>query len=32
MAARSAEFAAYVKSEVDKWHKVIVDAKIKQIE
>jgi tripartite-type tricarboxylate transporter receptor subunit TctC len=28
----SAEFAAYVKSEVEKWHKVIVDAKIKQIE
>jgi tripartite-type tricarboxylate transporter receptor subunit TctC len=28
----SAEFAAYVKSEVEKWHKVIADAKIKQIE
>jgi tripartite-type tricarboxylate transporter receptor subunit TctC len=28
----SAEFAAYVKSEVAKWKKVIADAKIKQIE
>ncbi|HEY5226580.1 MAG TPA: tripartite tricarboxylate transporter substrate-binding protein, partial [Methylovirgula sp.] len=27
-----AEFAAYVKSEVEKWHRVIQDAKIKQIE
>jgi tripartite-type tricarboxylate transporter receptor subunit TctC len=27
-----AEFAAYLKKEVDKWHKVIVDAKIAQIQ
>ncbi len=26
-----AEFAAYIKKEVDRWHKVIVDAKIPQI-
>jgi tripartite-type tricarboxylate transporter receptor subunit TctC len=26
------EFAAYIKKEVDKWHKVIVDAKIAQIQ
>ena len=28
----SAEFAAYIKSEVEKWKKVIAEAKIKQIE
>ncbi|HZQ14841.1 MAG TPA: tripartite tricarboxylate transporter substrate binding protein [Pseudolabrys sp.] len=28
----SAEFAAYIKSEVEKWHKVIADAKIPQIQ
>ncbi|HTP92999.1 MAG TPA: tripartite tricarboxylate transporter substrate-binding protein, partial [Xanthobacteraceae bacterium] len=27
-----AEFAAYIKKDVDKWHKVIVDAKIPQIQ
>jgi tripartite-type tricarboxylate transporter receptor subunit TctC len=27
-----AEFAAYIKKEVDKWHKVIVDAKIPQVQ
>jgi tripartite-type tricarboxylate transporter receptor subunit TctC len=27
-----AEFAAYIKKEVDRWHKVIVDAKIPQIQ
>ena len=27
-----AEFAAYIKKEVDQWHKVIVDAKIQQIQ
>jgi hypothetical protein len=26
------EFAAYVKKEVDKWHRVIVDARIPQIQ
>jgi tripartite-type tricarboxylate transporter receptor subunit TctC len=28
----SAEFAAYIKTDVEKWKKVIADAKIKQIE
>jgi len=28
----SAEFAAYIKAEVEKWHKVIADAHIKQIQ
>ena len=28
----SAEFAAYIKSEVEKWHKVIAEAHIKQIQ
>ena len=28
----SAEFAAYIKTDVEKWKKVISDAKIKQIE
>ena len=27
-----AEFAAYIKKEVDRWHQVIVDAKIPQIQ
>ena len=27
-----ADFAAYIKKEVDKWHKVIVDAKIPQVQ
>jgi tripartite-type tricarboxylate transporter receptor subunit TctC len=27
-----AEFSAYIKKEIDKWHKVIVDAKIAQIQ
>ncbi len=27
-----AEFAVYIKKEVDRWHKVIVDAKIPQIQ
>jgi len=27
-----AEFAAYIKKEVDRWQKVIVDAKIAQIQ
>jgi tripartite-type tricarboxylate transporter receptor subunit TctC len=27
-----AEFSVYIKKEIDKWHKVIVDAKIAQIQ
>jgi len=32
VADRPAEFAVYIKKEVDRWHKVIVDAKIPQIQ
>jgi tripartite-type tricarboxylate transporter receptor subunit TctC len=32
VANSQADFAAYIKKEVDKWHKVIVDAKIPQVQ
>jgi tripartite-type tricarboxylate transporter receptor subunit TctC len=32
IASTSLEFAAYIKKDVDRWHKVIVDAKIPQIQ
>jgi tripartite-type tricarboxylate transporter receptor subunit TctC len=32
VANTQAEFLAYIKKEIDKWHKVIVDAKIPQVQ
>jgi tripartite-type tricarboxylate transporter receptor subunit TctC len=32
VASSQADFVAYIKKEVDKWHKVIVDAKIPQVQ
>ncbi len=32
VANRQAEFQVYIKKEIDKWHKVIVDAKIPQVQ
>jgi tripartite-type tricarboxylate transporter receptor subunit TctC len=32
VANSQADFLAYIKKEIDKWHKVIVDAKIPQIQ
>ena len=32
VASSQVEFAAYIKKEIDKWHRVIVDAKIQQVQ
>ena len=32
VASSQADFVAYIKKEIDKWHKVIVDAKIQQVQ
>jgi tripartite-type tricarboxylate transporter receptor subunit TctC len=32
VANSQADFLAYIKKEVDKWHKVIADAKIQQVQ
>jgi tripartite-type tricarboxylate transporter receptor subunit TctC len=32
VANTQADFMAYIKKEIDKWHKVIVDAKIPQVQ